>query len=1039
MNRYNNYHRHDHISSLMTPDSNAHMIDYIRRAQELGEPNVFTTNHGTGGDIFEAKQLCNANGMRCKFGLEGYIVPNPLEKDARNYHIILIPKTNTARRKLNLANSRAHGEGFYYKPRLFVDDLLNNFDDDELFITTACLAGILRDEDSMNQIFYPLYEKYGKNLMLEVQSHNGGSQKALNSKILTLSKELKIPIIAANDSHYIYKEQYSERIELLKGKGINYAEEDEFILDYPDYDTLCKRLKLQGVLSDSQIIDSIDQTLVLDECEDLEISDDIKMPTIYPDLNDQEKVELLKDILNTKYKKMLKDDGVPQDMKNIYKTEVLKEMQVIEDTQPVHSVDYFLLNDKIMDLAINKYGGILTRSGRGSCGAFLINKVLGITQIDRLTTSLPLYSERFMSTARLLENRAMPDIDYNVVDQGPFIKASKELFGEHGCYPMIAYGTMKENEAFRNVCRSHDLVYDEYNEVAMSMDKYRKDPKWQPYIEEASKYTGTIISKSPHPCAFVLSNKDIREEIGLVRVGDVLCAMITSDEADQWKYLKNDYLVVTVWLLISEVCKKIGIPIPSVRELLSKLDEKVWHLFADGITATLNQVDGEWATSLVKKFKPKTVEELAMFVACIRPSFDSFRDDFINRRPYSTGSKDLDRLFESTHNYVLFQENLMQYFEWLGVTPAESIGLIKKISKKKIKPEDFENLTQRIRKQWIINTGTEYGFEETWDDMQSMMAYGFNSPHGLAYALDCLYCAYLKANYPIEYYTVVLNIYEKDKDRTDKLVKELEYFGISQSSIKFRYSAPEYTYNKETMTIYKGMSAIKYLNKKMSRELNKLKDNQYNDFLELLVDLRSTSIDIRQLDILIKLDFFSEFGEIKTLLQQRDIFDMFYGRKTFKRSEIEGLGLTAEMIEELGGQLTEKQVKGLDALGLIKLLCEHRKYPKTTVVDKIHYESEHLGYINLKLPKLKLQYAYVLDVDKKFNNKMIKLYRLKTGEVETYKVKAARYDANPIEPQMIIKTIEAGDERKWRKDTSGKWYQIDETEPILYKWGVVDC
>ena len=87
------------------------------------------------------------------------------------------------------------------------------------------------------------------------------------------------------------------------------------------------------------------------------------------------------------------------------------------------------------------------------------------TQLDRFKLNIKLYPERFMSTARLLENHALPDIDYNVVSQEPFVKAAKELLGEYGCYPMIAYGTMQIGEAFRNVCRTHGLEYDEYNEV----------------------------------------------------------------------------------------------------------------------------------------------------------------------------------------------------------------------------------------------------------------------------------------------------------------------------------------------------------------------------------------------------------------------------------------------------------------------------------------------------------------------------------------------------------------------------------------------
>ena len=111
-----------------------------------------------------------------------------------------------------------------------------------------------------------------------------------------------------------------------------------------------------------------------------------------------------------------------------------------------------------------------------------------------------------------------------------------------------------------------------------------------------------------------------------------------------------------------------------------------------------------------------------------------------------------------------------------------------------------------------------------------MMNYGFNTPHGTAYALDCLYCAYSKANYPLDYYSVVLNMYDKDQSKTDKLVKELEYFGIKLSSIKFRYSGPEYRSDKETNTIYKGMSSIKYLNKRMSRELNEFAQRPFKDF-----------------------------------------------------------------------------------------------------------------------------------------------------------------------------------------------------------------
>lgn len=1040
MRRYNNYHKHTHKSFLST-DSNSKCIDYINRAKELGEINYFTTEHGTGGDIFEADTLCTANNIHAKFGMEGYIVPDPKEKDRSNYHIVLIPATNEARKKLNLASSRANEEGYYYRPRLFLDDLVNNFDSKELYITTACVGGLLRDGTSIKEIFMPLYEKFGKNLMLEVQSHDVEIQKEINTRALKLSKKLGLYLIAANDSHYIYPEDAVIREELLKGKGQNYPEEEGFILDYPSYDVFAERFSKQGILSPGQIADAIDTTLIFDSCEDIEISRAVKMPTIYPDLTDDEKIRELKRIIKADFPKMVAHDSIPKEIQPQYAGEIKKEMKVIEETTAVHSADYFLLNYNLMHLAIDKYGGILTRTGRGSCGAYLINKVLGITQIDRLATGLPIYSERFMSTARLLENKAMPDIDYNIVDQEPFVKASRELLGEHGCYPMLAYGTMKESEAFRNVCRSKGLEFSEFNDVAKDVGAHRDDPEWAEYIEEAQIYLNTVVSVSPHSCAHVLSNDDIRREIGIVRIGDgkgkppKLCALITSEEADAYKYLKNDYLVVTVWNIISSVFKELGMPIMSVRDLVDSLDDKVWELFDNGITATLNQIDGAWATELVKKYKPRSVEELSQFVACIRPSFNSFRDKFIARKPYTTGSAQLDNILQSTNHYVLFQENLMQYFEWLGVTPAESISLIKKISKKKIKQSDFDQLTERIRKKWVENTGSIDMFEETWADMQSMMNYGFNSPHGMAYALDCLYCAYLKAHYPLEYYTTVLNMYEKSDSKTTRLTAELEYFGITLSPIKFRYSQPNYSYDKETRAIYKGLSSIKYLNKRISRELYSLRDRQFQDFYELLRVLTiETSVDTRQLEILIKLNFFSEFGNPNQLMYQSKIFmDYFkeHGSLQLNKDKATTEEVMATMLCE--HDETEKLYRIPDRMEFIRCFGQGENI-KTSVKDLIRYESEYLGYINIKIPKLTMDYAFVMDVNNKYANRIVTLYRLNNGEIERVKVKKQVYESKPILEGMIIRTTEASQERRWKRNPDGSFTRIDEYETILKKW-----
>lgn len=1008
---YCNYHKHDHISSIFTPDTHIKAEEYVKRAVELGHTAYFTTNHGSGGDIFESRTLCDKYGLKCIFGMEGYIVPNPLQKDNRNYHIIIIPRTDKARKKVNLISSRANVEGYYYKPRIFLEDLLS-LDKNDVYITTACVAGIIRDDDSANLIFKPIVEHFGDSVFLEVQNHNKEVQKEINRKCLQLAQEYSLKLIAANDSHYVYPKQAKDHLEYLKGKGINYGDEDNFILDYPDYDTMLLRFDEQGILSHEQAEEAIENTLIFLNCEEIKLNKEIKMPSIYPSFTPQQKITELKKHVNQKFAAICKEENISGETKKRYVKGIRDEMKVIEETSEINTADYFLFNEKNTELAVNKYGGILTRTGRGSCGAFYINRILGMTQLDRFTSPVPLYPERFMSTARLLENRALPDIDFNIVEQEPFIKASRELLGEHGCYPMIAYGTMKEAEAFRNICRSHGLKYDKYNEVAKDIERYSDDEKWKLLIEESQRFVGSIVSASVHPCAFALDNKDLREEYGIIKVGEFLCIMVTSSEADEYKLLKNDYLIVSCWKIISETFDMIGQPIMPIVKLLEKIDDKVWDVYAKGLTCTLNQCDGDWATKLIKQYKPHSVAELSMFVGALRPFFEQFRDGFINRNDYSTGSKQLDEILSATNGRILFQETLMQYFDWLGVTPAESIGLIKKISKKKIHAEDFEKLEARLKARWIENTGSEENFHETWEMIQSCMSYGFAAPHALATAIDSLYGAYLKLNFPLEYYTVCLNNYQSDEERTRKLTEELAVFGISINPIKFRHSQAAYSADKEHNAIYKGVASIKFLNADIAQKMYEMREMEFPSFIDFL---KVNPCNSRQTEILIMLNFFSEFGKSQTLLEIRNIFSEFHGKKQIAKEK-----MPLDEITLLKYKLvfaTEKMYKIIDSKGLIEELCSCVENRNILISDRLKAEKEYLGYIDYVNPKAR-GYGYIIEINTKYTPRF-SIYRLDTGEVVSVKMAKQDFGNSGIKEGDVIKfTMQPKPKSKL---VDGKW------------------
>ncbi|MGN8906416.1 PHP domain-containing protein [Bacillota bacterium HCP28S3_F12] len=1044
---YMNYHKHSEYSSVCggMPDSATKQEEYIKKAVEYGHHSYFTTEHGNCGDIFEAFTLCQQYGIDCYVGLEGYIVADASSKDTSNYHIIIIPKTESARKKVNVINSHAHMTGYYYKPRIDVRELLT-LDKNDVFITTACEAGILRDKDGFKNIFLPLYKHFGENLMLEIQNHKTDSTRAYTERALKLHDKLGLRIIAANDSHAVDADGLERRRQLLLGKRISYGNEDTYILDYPDYDTMVGRFVEQGVVTKEQAIEAINNTMIFKECEPLYLDTEIKMPTIYPNLTPEERVKELKRQVSIRFKNVIKEDGITKEELPMYVEGLRKEMGIIEETNEVcHTADYFLLDTKIVELATNKYGGCITRTGRGSCGAFYTNRVLGLTQLDRFKIKLPSFPERFMSAARLINQRSLPDVDINCSRQEPFVQATRELLGEHGCYPMVAYGELKESEAFRNVCRSHDLDFSDFNEVGKNLDAYRDDPKWKPYIDECQKYVGIKVSASVHPCAHILSNKNILEEYGVVRCGDALCVMITSVEADQYKVLKNDYLIVSVWSLINDTCKLAGIKIPVFNNLLKKIDHdpKVWDLVKNGLTCTINQMDTDNGKQQAMKYGVSSFEEAAMLSAAIRPSFDAWREKFLNRENYSTGSEALDNIFEMTHHYLLFQENLMQYFEWLGITPAESIGLIKKISKKKIHPEDFANLETRLKEGWIKQNGSDYMFDETWKMIQGCMSYGYCSMHGAAVGGDACYGLYLKAYYPLEYYTVCFNQYKKDERTTRILKNELSYFDIKLEGVSFGHSKGEYVFNRDTKTIYKGLGGIKYLNDRIADELYTIGQDSYGSFLDVLVALQDTSVNSKQLDILIKLDYFHDYGEPNELLKIVELFNAIYGKKQFAKSKIEDIGIPVEVIEADSSKKTEKTYGGFDSaqvlMDTIDYYKDHGMMPKTSLMDRITYQQEHYGYIQIVVPKVRAGVAFVQSVEGE-RKRTVTLYRLKTGETEIVRVREKQFDSNPFEVGQIIETLECSEEKRWKRNAeTGEFYQIDDLETILRKWNIVRC
>lgn len=1021
--RYNNYHKHDHKGNARSVDVYAKEEDYCKRAVELGHTTVFTTNHGMQGDIFTWLECSRKYGLKMIYGTEAYYVRDRIAeidgtRDRSNRHIIIIAKNNSGAEQLNDILSEAQISGFYYRPRID-DELLFSLDPRNFVITSACVAGIWNNHELMLR----LSRYFGENFMLEVQTHNIDLQKRVNADLISFSKESGIKLIHANDSHYIYPEDAQYRDIFLKGNDISYKDENGMILDYPDSDEILRRYRQQGILSEAQVQEALENTLIFDDCEEITIIDDeIKLPQVSKDPTRE-----LKSIINKQWIK--ERENIPREQWNKYFDAIRYEVDIIEKT---HMENYFLIDYHVAKNAQEKYGGRLTNTGRGSAPSFYVTKLLGLTDINRIDSPITLFPTRFMSVERILGAKSLPDIDLNTSDRVPFIKATEDLLGAENCAWMISWKPLQSPSAFRVYCKGIGKQISEYDEIAKNIDTYRDHPKWGKLIKESERFVGTVRSISESPCSMLLYDQPVRKKIGLIRTDTSICCLLDGYNCDKYKYLKNDYLTVTVWAIIRDTCKMAGIPIPTIKELDALLDDKTFEVYEKGLTCTINQADSDFATNIVMRYKPKSVSEMSAFVAIIRPGCASLLQDFIDRKPYTTGVEELDNLLVEGKHRMIYQELIMKYLIWLGVEETGSYDIIKKIAKKKFKEPELAELKEKLLSGWMKQVGKEDGFIETWTVVEQAARYSFNASHSLSYAYDSLYGAYLKSHYPLEYYTVALNYYADDSTRTTKLIKELPYYGISLKPIRFRYSKAEYNMSKDDNSIYKGIQSIKGMNSQFPEEMYALRNNTYETFVDLLIDLKDkTKINSRQLSELVELDFFEEFGDANYLLRMIELFDYLYDKKQVSKDKARQMGIKEEYIVPYAGKETEKTFMSVNTTDLLKHLSKCTVVQRRSLHDKVKSQIEYLGYTDISDNRYSKMLA-IIEVDTKYSPK-IKAHALKNGNQITCKIDKMTFNKTKIQPGDIIRVYDQTFKPKLKRLENGNFEQVPGEKELWLK------
>lgn len=468
----------------------------------------------------------------------------------------------------------------------------------------------------------------------------------------------------------------------------------------------------------------------------------------------------------------------------------------------------------------------------------------------------------------------------------------------------------------------------------------------------------TKISQSVHPAGIVISPITLDDAYGVFDKDGDLCLMIDMDELHEVGAAKFDFLILSNIGIINETCRLAGIPYPQMHEINFN-DQKVW---ADMLRSPVGifQMESPFAFSMLKKFVPHSIFDMNLITAAVRPSGASYRDKLMNKIPNKNPTKEIDKLLENNLGYLIFQEDIIAFLQQIcGLSGSEADNVRRAIGRKDA--ERLERAMPKILEGYCKNSDKPR--EEAEKDAKTFLKviedaseYSFGYNHATEYSLIGYLCAYLRCYYPCEFITAYLNNAANEDDVINGTTLAAEY-GFKVTPPRFGASRDAFYFNKEKKEIAKGLTSVKYMSATLANELYDIYDEvKGKPFMEVLKALSKTSIDMRQLDILIKIGYFEEFGNMGELLKLVQVYSFFKNGTAKSVSKSKVVGFLADIISDYA---TDKGVKGnelksytiTDMDGLLAA-CEEQirksNIPDLTLKVKIQNSIDYLGYVGIQ-------------------------------------------------------------------------------------------
>ena len=857
--------------------------ELTERIKELRMDAVAITDHGNMYGVIEFYKAMKKASIKPIIGVEIYLAPHGMdkkEKDEERYHLILLSKNLAGYKNLTKIVTESHLKGFYYKPRADLD-LLKTYSEG-LIAMSACLQGEISakalrgDLKEVRSALYKYLDIFGKeNFFIEVQNHGLEEEQRVIEVAKTLRDTEGVKLVATNDAHYLRKEDAHAHDILLCVQTLRPFDDPER-MRFPSEEFYVK--SEEEMLSTFKgLEEAVYNTELIKEMCNIEFDfSSYHLPVYKKDENwDPSK--------NKEYLEELTFKGLKEkygDKANEVTERARYELDIIEK---MGFTDYFLIVQDFINYA--RTNDIPVGPGRGSAAGSIVSYALGITEIDPIKYNL--FFERFLNPERI----SMPDIDVDFGDRGrdAVIEYVRKKYGESHVAQIATFGKMEARQVVRDVGRALKFSYQETDKIAKlipqglklkealqtlpDLRKLYEDERYKELFDVALKLEGVVRNFSTHAAGVVIGDAPLTEYLPLQTDKDnAVITQFDKDVVEHIGLLKMDFLGIKNLTIIQDtvnMLKAKGIEIDITK--IPEDDKETFDMLKRGDSVGVFQLESGGMRRVLKGVQPDSIEDLTAVVALYRPGTIKAGgiEEYINRKSGKTKvtypHPKLEPILQNTYGIIVYQEQVMQIANVLaGYTMAEADTLRKAIGKK---IPEIMKAQRDVFVQKSVANGVDKGVaEKIFDLIEFFAGYGFNKSHAVSYATLAYRTAYLKAHFPKEYFTAILNSYIGNEDKTRETLLEAISKGIPVYPPDINKS--DAIFKVEGSGIRFGFLGIKNVGEAAINEVIKerIANGPFSSFKDFERRTSSFKVNKKVVESLIKAGCFDSLGEDRKAL-----------------------------------------------------------------------------------------------------------------------------------------------------------------------------